>query len=524
MSVTIWTRIEPDFQTGDPENDLAHGLAAELADPLWLLGRQWQMGEWQGENSGSPVSAKLSASSFPIDQLALGARTAPFTPSITPTDNLVEHDGGRADLAMRAAGGRTFLDALADHKVPAYQTPAQSAYAFASADASTVLERVLISAAIDGGRILAEATADKIAKKLHVTAADTKNFTDAATEWLAWYAPRATTALSPTWVPDRLEYQFSMSASVPEGRVTLSAPQHDGGRIDWDTFTATVAPPVAASTPPQPVVTPLQTMPVLLRIPGMPSPWFWEIEDPASDYGRIEAGPSDTARLLLIEAALACAPDWFLLSLRLPVASLSRIDTLRVTDTFGVTTTIRPVEEVRPDPSWSLWRVTQGAGKLNYLLLPPPNISFATGEPIEEVAMIRDEGANLAWLLQKIPASRPDLLPLLSGPGDLVYDPMTRLPDARTPLVLTESPTGRFLVAGEMVNRPAPPPTELIPAGFRIHDEELPDEGLTLRRRFELGRTPDGILRLWISRATAPGARLPASGLHFDHLDPGAQS
>jgi hypothetical protein len=519
MSVTLWTRIEPDFQTGDPENDLAHGLAAELADPLWLLGRQWQMGEWQGENSGSPVSAKLSASSFPIDQLSLGTRTTPFIPSATPTDGLVEHDGGRADLAVRAAGGRTFLDALADHKVPAYQAAARSAYPFAPADASNVLERVLISTAIDGDRILADASAAKIAQKLHVAAADTKNFTDAANEWLAWYASRATAAPSPTWVPDRLEYQFSMAASVTEGRITLSAPQHDGGRIDWDTFTASVTPPVPAAIAPKPVVTALQILPVLLRIPGMPSPWFWEIEDPGSDYGRIEAGPSDSARLLLIEAALACVPDWFLLPLSLPVASLSRIDTLQIADTFGVTTAIGPVEQVHPDPGWSLWCVTQGAGRLNYLLLPPPNIGFATGEPIEKVAIVRDEGANLAWLLHKIPASRPDLLPLLTGPGDLVYDPMTRLPDARTPLVLTELPAGRFLVAGEMVNLPAPPPTELVPADFRIYDEELPDEGLTLRRRFELGRTPDGVLRLWISRATTPGARLPASGLHFDHLE-----
>ena len=45
MSVTTWTRIEPDILTGDPEKDLILGIAAELADPLWLLGRQWQMGE-----------------------------------------------------------------------------------------------------------------------------------------------------------------------------------------------------------------------------------------------------------------------------------------------------------------------------------------------------------------------------------------------------------------------------------------------------------------------------------------------
>src|SRR5215470_8095295 len=132
MSVTTWTRIEPDIYTGDPQKDLALGIAAEIADPLWLLGRQWQIGEWQGEDAGSPVSAQISASSYPIDSLGVGARAIPFQPSTTATDALVEHDGGRADLAMRAAGGRAFLDALAEHKVGAYQAAARSVYAFAA--------------------------------------------------------------------------------------------------------------------------------------------------------------------------------------------------------------------------------------------------------------------------------------------------------------------------------------------------------------------------------------------------------
>lgn len=98
---------------------------------------------------------------------------------------------------------------------------------------------------------------------------------------------------------------------------------------------------------------------------------------------------------------------------------------------------------------------------------------------------------------------------------------MTPLPDARVPLALTESPAGRFLVEAQLVNGPPIQPTALMPAGFQVRDEEIPDEGLTVRRRFELGRTPDGVLRLWVSRETTPGARMPASGLRFDSLDPG---
>jgi hypothetical protein len=523
MSVTTWTRIEPDILTGDPQKDLALGIAAEIADPLWLLGRQWQMGEWQGENGGSPVSASVSASSYVIDSLGIGSGVIPYLPASTPVDTLVEQDGGSADVTMRATGGRALLDAMAEHKVSAYQSAAKSVFGFTAQDGASVLETVLIAASgVDGVKALAAANAVKIAQALNVAADDIKNFNDAIQEWTAWYAPRVTAAVSPAWQMDRLEYQFSMGATVKEGRVNLSAPEHHGDRIDWDTFTAAPFVAVPAGGPAaQPVITRLTMMPALLQIPGMPSPWFWEVEDPATDAARIEAGPSDTARLLLIEAALAFAPDWFLLSLRLPVASLSKIDSLQVTDTFGITTMIGAAEAVRPDANWSLWKVTQGAGRLGYLLLPPPNISFLTSEPVEEVAMVRDEAANLAWALHRIPTAPAQAATVASGDGDLVYVPIAPLPDERVPMMLTESADGRFLVEGQLVNRPANVATELLPAGLRVRDEEVPDEGLTLRRRFELGRTPDGLLRLWVSRETKPGARLPSSGLRFDGLDAG---
>jgi hypothetical protein len=522
MSVTTWTRIEPDILTGDPQKDLTSGIAAELADPLWLLGRQWQMGEWQGEDAGSPVSAQISASSYAIDSLVIGPQTLAYQPTATPSDTLVEHDGSPADLPMRASGGRAFLDALADNKLTTYLTAAQSAFAFASPAPATVLERTLAAASgVDGDKVLAAAQSGKIAQTLNITSADSTNFTTALNAWLAWYAPRATPAVNPAWQPDRLEYNFSMGASVKEGRLTLIAPEHHGGRIDWDTFTASPFAP-AGATLAKPVVTALTAMPTLLQIPGVPSPWFWEVEDPTTDAARIEAGPSDTARLLLIEAALAFAPDWFLLALRLPVASLSAIDTLQITDTYGVTTIIRAADIVRPDPNFSLWKVTQGAAKLDYLLLPPPNISFVTGDPIEEVAIVRDEAANLAWAIHRIPATPAEVIPpAASDDGDWIYSPMTPLPDARVPLSLMELTAGRFLVESQLVNAPPNQPSALVPAGFQVRDEEIPDEGLTVRRRYELGRTPDGVLHLWISRETASGARMPASGVRFDSLDPG---
>ena len=44
-------RLEGRSRDGD--NDA--GLEMRIADPLWMLGRQWQFGEFKGEDTGSPI-------------------------------------------------------------------------------------------------------------------------------------------------------------------------------------------------------------------------------------------------------------------------------------------------------------------------------------------------------------------------------------------------------------------------------------------------------------------------------------
>ena len=54
-TITLWNRLE-----GRPRrHDFERALRAEIRDPLWLLTKQWQMGEFQGDDAGSPVFAKM---------------------------------------------------------------------------------------------------------------------------------------------------------------------------------------------------------------------------------------------------------------------------------------------------------------------------------------------------------------------------------------------------------------------------------------------------------------------------------
>jgi hypothetical protein len=54
-TITLWNRLEGRPRT----HDFDRALKAEVRDALWMLTRQWQMGEFQGDDAGSPVFAKI---------------------------------------------------------------------------------------------------------------------------------------------------------------------------------------------------------------------------------------------------------------------------------------------------------------------------------------------------------------------------------------------------------------------------------------------------------------------------------
>jgi len=55
--------------TAKDENN-SDALAMRIADPLWMLGRQWQMGEFLGEDNGSPIQVKINAKKEHLNQYA----------------------------------------------------------------------------------------------------------------------------------------------------------------------------------------------------------------------------------------------------------------------------------------------------------------------------------------------------------------------------------------------------------------------------------------------------------------------
>ncbi|MGH9883048.1 MAG: hypothetical protein ACRD6N_16555, partial [Pyrinomonadaceae bacterium] len=52
-TAVIWNRLE-----GRPRSeDLMRPMRAEVRDPAWMLARQWQFGEFEGEDAGAAIQA-----------------------------------------------------------------------------------------------------------------------------------------------------------------------------------------------------------------------------------------------------------------------------------------------------------------------------------------------------------------------------------------------------------------------------------------------------------------------------------
>ncbi len=54
-TITRYNRLESRPRT----DNFARALRAEVRDALWMLCKQWQMGEFAGDDAGSPVGAKI---------------------------------------------------------------------------------------------------------------------------------------------------------------------------------------------------------------------------------------------------------------------------------------------------------------------------------------------------------------------------------------------------------------------------------------------------------------------------------
>lgn len=554
-----WNRLE-----GRPRTfDFERALRAEVRDALWFLTRQWQFGEFQGEDAASPVEVRTIVQAAQLISYAPRGAQAVAYDRAMPLETRVEAEAVPADLTLHLQVTRAFFGLLAGQPRlavirPLYLDPATYGLAETAVvgaldeDARQVLS-IAAGRTLDGARLV-QACLDgshqsQVAGFSGLTGIERDALRDAGSDLITWYrrlyhAPIGGSA----WASRFIEYQFNCTAERPGAAdVTLVADQYEGGRLDWYAFDAAPsdAVPFAAPEPP-----PVHSGPALSFIPapvsfaGMPSPRYWEMESRKTDFAAIDAGTTDLARLLLTEFALVYGNDWCLIPYVVEVGSICEIPGLLVVDNFGETTLVRAAGRGR-DEAWQRWSMftlssAEGEGTADLRLFVPPALTASmVGQDIEQVLLLRDEMANMVWGVEKV-------VPAALGGGVDGYavaredaspsSPPLHPTVARTRYVLgTDVPRNwhPFLpvrVAGtsrsvQLQRARMPGPARAIrgailagPSPYYLNEEEVPRAGKSVTRAFERARWLDGRSCLWVGRRVKTGRGEGSSGLAFDQI------
>ncbi|MFO7679607.1 MAG: hypothetical protein R6X34_06105 [Chloroflexota bacterium] len=610
-ATTVWNRLE-----GRPRTlNFDRALKAEVRDALWFISRQWQMGEFQGDDAGSPVLSRVhldttqlqeyrpnghDAEMFPYGmplETEVEKRPFPFNQTVTPKGGVTPKIQPMA-LDLRLLMGRHWLKLLtAAPGLSGYAQDFIDAYVIADPD-PTDRDDGLVAAhpeawsvfaavagrRMDGGQLylyLKENPANHAFDDIPAVLPGDQAAIDAlAARFVAWFErlycqPAAEEA--DAWIPDRLEYQFAVSAPVADGEKVLTAEEYYNGRLDW--FNFDLDPEADDLNAPLPVDAPdpraaftKTFVPTQISFDGMPYTRWWTFEDNRTNFGDIKPDTTDLSKLLLIEFGLVYANDWFLLPFELPVGSIANIRGITVTNVFNERIWVEPAGR-GADDDWQRWSMftLNIAGENEEtadasLLLLPTSTHVLESKPLEQAALIRDEMANMVWGIETqiaLPTGwskagaeaaheyhnflaarlRDELavLPPAEPPkpaAAIRYQVMNSVPEQWIPFVpvhmendnrqvqLQRAAMPRILPGDPEKPEKIRPRTTLLRSGLEaqplepyfLHEEEVPRAGVRVQQTFKRTRWHSGQVFTWLGVSKHTGRGEGSSGLAFDQI------
>jgi len=564
--ITAYNRLEPRART----EDFGRSLRAEIRDALWMLTRQWQMGELESEDAGSAIDARLLTTKAHVDRLALLAGAGqPYNLEI-PLETIVERETIPFTHALRVQIGQYFLKLHTAGLRSKYASKYRTAFAFDpipddrlkgqvdglnlyTATKTRDFDGKKLLDAIKGGTLIATAGIDPGADTDAVGGFATK-----LTEWFARQYSQPQDESQKAWDPHRLTYSFRAAApQTTEGQFVLDAGSYHEGRLDWYSFELdqrgqqiTTEPPL----PPPEVVAekPISFFPAPATFKGMPSPRFWEMEDREINFGNLNVKTTDQLLLLFAELGLIYGNDWFVIPYSMQVNTLCETKGLVITDVFGDRTLIQAADEGE-DNNWQRWSMfnLSNKGEIgNYnrqFFLPAALTQSQESEPIEQVNFMRDEMANMVWAVEDwIPdetgagingndaadKTGVEPPPIAASKASIRYVLGTTVPENWIPFLPVHKPGSIQHIQFQRAAMPklGDPPREVIkakgvmlnevPPPYYVNEEEVPSAGSIIRRSWQRTRWFNGRTFVWIGRYRETGRGQGSSNLRFDQIEP----
>lgn len=374
----LWLRIEG----RNRQQDLEDNLAMRTADPLWMLGRQWQFGEFQGEDNGSPIGVKVMNRQLATELVFdsdddddtndsvsdfMRRKDAPIEAQVEctsiPLAKLPQTNSWKGLQACNDWRNRVRIgQQLEQYIIEKFSSdeaekmkklfPIKLPNDIKGLDKRTIsFIQIMTGKCIDGGLVMYEYCNQLLKNRLAANDIDTLISDVLVKDYLMpWYQslflqPLEKLADNPSWESEILTHKFKITdakEAMPiaidgNKKILINAPDYQGVHLDWYSFDNSMINEEIKGEQPERIE---EHIPINITFGGMPNKRLFAFEDNKINIGNLEVQTPDLVKMMLMEFALSYSNDWFIVPLELKPGTICWIDKLEVKDVFGVTTSI----------------------------------------------------------------------------------------------------------------------------------------------------------------------------------------
>lgn len=561
-STPLWNRLE----LSPRGSDMKDALKAKISDPLWMLTRQWQMGEFVGDDAGTAVFTNLSYDNtqlnidtgFPLEPIV--ERQPVFTADANYSINLtIRVQMANYWIKLLKIANESLVKSFVDKKEYAFKLLTSFEESIEEAQYISLLQ----GRSFDGYKFFMD---DNKFSGFHST--ENESLQKLYEQFETWYKRMYTQPENEDdnkWQSANLEYKFDVNIDLkkPAGsdynRFNLGSNEYYQGHLDWYNFDGLQFEKINSDKVDTKKTTHKQyptddnknLIPAPVSFNGMPAPRYWAFEDGATNFAAIKTDKLDVGKLAIIEFGLIFSNDWSIIPIKIPVGTMLNINSLEIVDSFGIKTAI-PSKGTTSENHWNQWKFfgldkaqTIGSSELNGLLLAPTIVKAQQSKPLEEVNFIRDEVANLIWAVETvinnpfgigIPGREISVLPSKKEEGKLLkYIEKTTVPKNWIPFIVIppdkNNPKKLKLRRGSMIDdkdERIRPKTSILRKGlnkdneqdspFDIAENEIGREGIKVIKTYQRTRWTNGETIVWVGLQKKTGKGEGSSLLAFDQL------
>ncbi len=432
-------RIEPHVRNAGEDNINA-ALSLSIHDPLWIMTRQWQMGEYNGNDAGSAVLAKICTKKDKAQQLFNLNNNSDNRDTIAdkPIEPLIEALPPNIDLQAKTESAYHFLN-MARFKLND-NSLLRELQQYLAAKFPLTNKQIIINDDDDKITRLQKETA-QLKEECKPDAVEYKaafnqlfdgyqlyiseepvwtDFKEGAFEeplsqlqqdYAQWMSENYNLKPNDYWKKEEMNYRFGINFSDKEKSV-LAAENYDTGKVSWYSFSKDKQSEEQNEQTKASKEKYFSFIPSMVSYGGMPSKRLWEMEENAVDLGTtIGVGVRHFSNALLLQFATMYSNDWMMLPLEMSMNSLTEVDDVIVTDVFGERTYISNRKDNSENQQftnrWNMFGLSQKDPFLhndfsidNRLFYPPVVYNSLESEPIEEIQFLRDEMTNMVWAVE----------------------------------------------------------------------------------------------------------------------------